>query len=99
MSVSEKHHAIAEKCCNDFRMIDDGCEGDLMEIITRALSTAHREGFEEGMKRAARELIDAWEELPDGDHDIDTANAWFANSLFPVLERFKTILSEAGEGA
>lgn len=62
-----------------------------IQIIAAALSTSHREGFEE----AAAELISAWNELPDGDHDIETANAWFANSLFPVLERFKARLSEA----
>lgn len=47
--VSEKHREIAEKCANDFRMIGDGCEGDLIEIIAAALANAEREG----MKRAA----------------------------------------------
>lgn len=46
--VSEKHRAVAEKCTNDFRMIVDRCEGDLMEIIAAALANAEREG----MKRA-----------------------------------------------
>lgn len=46
--VSEKHRAVAEKCTNDFRMIVDRCEGDLMEIIAAALANSEREG----MKRA-----------------------------------------------
>lgn len=93
MTPTEKHRQTAVFIASYETELSVGRYKKLADKIARALADAEREG----MKRAARELIDAWEELPDGDHDIDTANAWFASSLFPVLERFKTILSEAGE--
>lgn len=49
MTPTEKHRETAEQITNDFRMIGDGCEGDLMEMIAHALAKAEREG----MKRAA----------------------------------------------
>lgn len=49
MTVSEKHRDIAEVCANKFRLIENSCEGDLIEIVAAALAAAEREG----MRRAA----------------------------------------------
>lgn len=53
MTPTEKHRETAEQITNDFRMIEDGCEGDLMEMIAAALAKAEREGMEAERARCA----------------------------------------------
>lgn len=104
MTPTEKHRETAEQIANDFRMIGDGCEGDLMEMIAHALAKAEREG----MKRAATHLgsiadamwercethrpAELWSGPGVGEKD-DAVTAW-------CFERAAAaILSEAGEDA
>lgn len=84
MTPTEKHRETAEQITNDFRMIGDGCEGDLMEMIAHALAKAEREG----MKRAA-EI--AREHTPIAQDNCDIR----ISATLEVVAR--AILSEAGK--
>jgi hypothetical protein len=99
MTPTEKHRETAEQIANDFRMIEDGCEGDLMEMIAAALANAEREG----MKRAAEiargssgefDFQSALAEGRDFDYGFHNGKNHAADSILAAI-----ILSEAGEGA
>lgn len=81
MTPTEKHRETAEKVVNDFRMIGDGCEGDLMEMIAHALAKAEREG----MKRAA--------EIARNHFDLRHAD----KARYASMAISSAILTEAGE--
>jgi hypothetical protein len=98
MTPTEKHRETAEKVVNDFRMIGDGCEGDLMEMIAAALANSEREG----MKRAAEiargssgefDFQSALAEGRDFDYGFHNGKNHAADSILAAI-----ILSEAGEG-
>lgn len=90
MTPTEKHRETAEQIANDFRMIGDGCEGDLMEMIAAALAKAEREGMEAERARCA-DLIAA---VTGVFRRCEIENDWTA-----LIETLSTaLLSEAGEG-
>lgn len=90
MTPTEKHRETAEKVVNDFRMIGDGCEGDLMEMIAAALAKAEREGMKAERARCA-DLIAA---ITGVFRRCEIENDWTA-----LIETLSTaLLSEAGEG-
>lgn len=67
MTPTEKHRETAEKVVNDFRMIGDGCEGDLMEMIAAALANSEREGMKRAAEIAREQIFSAsqWGRVDD----------------------------------
>lgn len=92
MTPTEKHRETAEQITNDFRMIGDGCEGDLMEMIAHALAKAEREGVEAERNRCA-DIVERF--APGGDL---YSEIFIDNDVATRVAIRGEILSEAGEG-
>lgn len=104
--TSDKHRETAEKCTNEFRLIRDGCERDMIEIIAAALAQVEREGFREGMKcgleRGFLGGFAASGEGWNGEYPFDDMNENPLEDSHWMENRDKfiaAILAEAGEGA
>ena len=89
-SPTEKHRETAEKVVNDFRIIGDGCEGDLMEMIAAALANSEREGMKRAAEIARKQANIDWEDGDGGQYGHGYENA--------CGDIATEILSEAGEG-
>jgi len=109
MTPTEKHRETAEKVVNDFRMIGDGCEGDLMEMIAAALANSEREGMKRAAEIAASYPPDGFFDLLKGAtessdpvcelHLFEGDNGNWAWLIGVLLQPYvSAILSEAGEG-